>query len=107
MRDLLCDIQVVSSEIDVVGYQYLSRSNSRRACSRMDLLGTKIRLLRRVLANLIPEALKLSLSNISEVPSFGSRGRFLVEKNRHVKFLGKLLAESTGQRNTALHRYTG
>ena len=62
----------------------------------MDLLGTKIRLLRLVLANLLPEAFKLSLADISEVPSFGSYGRFLVEEDRHVKFLGKLLPEGTG-----------
>src|SRR6266487_412218 len=107
MRDLLRDIEVLRSKVYIEGYQYLSGSNSRRSRSRMNLVGTKIRPLRRVLANLIPEAFKLSLPDISEVPSFGSRGRLLVEEDRHVKFLGKLSAESPGERNTIIHRYAG
>src|SRR5881296_1600037 len=107
MRDLLRDIEVLRSKVDIVGYQYLSGSNSRRSRSRMDLLGTKIRLLRRVLANLLPEAFKFSLPYIGEVSSFGGHGRFLVEENRHVKLLGKLLAESTCKRNAVVHRCAG
>src|SRR6266498_226388 len=107
MRDLLRDIEILGSKVDIKGYQYLSGSNSRRSRGRMDVLRTKVRLLHRVFANLIPEAFKLSLPDISEVPSFGSRGRFLVQEDRYVKFFGKLPAESPGERNTIIHRYAG
>src|SRR6267143_4863840 len=107
MRDLLRDIEVLRSKIDVEGYQYLSGSNTRRARTGMDLLRTKIRPLRRVLANLVPEAFKLSLSNVGKVPSFRSRRGFLVEENWYMEFFGKLLAESAGKRNTLIHRHAG
>src|SRR5437879_5840390 len=84
------------SKVDIVGYQYLSGSNGRCTCSGMNLLWTKVRFLRRVFADLVLEAFKLSFPDVSEVPSFRSRGRFLVEENGHVKFLGELLPESTG-----------
>src|SRR5438093_4402247 len=107
MRYMLRYIYVFSSKVDIEGYQDLSGSNSRGSRSRMDGLRTKVRLLHRVFANLIPEAFKLSLPDISEVPSFGSSGRFLVEEDRYVKFFGKLPAESPGERNTVIHRYAG
>src|SRR2546425_2189640 len=107
MGDLLRDIYIARTKIDIVGYQNLSGPNSRRPRGGMDLLGTKVRFLRRVPTNFVSKALKLSFPNVSEVPSFGSRCRFLVEENRHVKFLGKLLPERTGQRHAIIHRYPG
>src|SRR5712692_715740 len=73
----------------------------------MNPLGTKVRFLRRVFADLVLQAFKLSFPDISEVPPFRDLGRFLVEENRHVKFLGKFLPESPSQRNAIIHRYSG
>src|SRR5438309_6439035 len=73
----------------------------------MNLLGAKVRFLRRIFADLVLEAFKLALSDICEIPSLRNRSRLLVEENRHVKFLSEFLPESTGWRNALLHRHTG
>jgi hypothetical protein len=99
------DFDIGCREIDVVGYERVSRADCRYARSGMKSGFSEIGQSLRVRCYLVAYALELTFAQSGEVFSFGPRGRFFIEVNRDAEFLPHPLAALSRKAYAIVHRH--